>query len=151
MKLAEALTLRADLQKRIAQLKIRLLANAKVQEGDTPAEDPVLLLQELDDNTAQLETLIRQINKTNNSTLVDGASLVDLIARKDVLTLKISILRDFVQLAANKLDRYSNTEIKVFSTINVAEKQREIDALAKELRELDTRLQGLNWATDLVE
>jgi len=35
MKLAEALTLRADLQKRIAQLKERLLINAKVQEGDS--------------------------------------------------------------------------------------------------------------------
>ncbi|MCC6167878.1 MAG: DIP1984 family protein [Caldilineaceae bacterium] len=105
MKLAEALNLRADLQKRIAQLKLRLLANAKVQEGDTPAEDPTLLLQELDGYTAQLEMLIRQINKTNNSTVVDGASLVDMIARKDVLTLKISILRDFVQAAANKADR----------------------------------------------
>lgn len=70
MKLAEALNLRADLQKRIAQLKLRLLANAKVQEGDTPAEDPTLLLQELDSYTAQLEMLIRQINKANNSTVV---------------------------------------------------------------------------------
>ena len=36
MKLAEALILRADCQKRIAQLKGRLLVNAKVQEGDAP-------------------------------------------------------------------------------------------------------------------
>ena len=40
MKLAEALILRADCQKRIAQLKSRLLTNAKVQEGDKPAEAP---------------------------------------------------------------------------------------------------------------
>jgi hypothetical protein len=40
MKLAEALILRADCQKRIAQLKSRLLVNAKVQEGDAPAGDP---------------------------------------------------------------------------------------------------------------
>ena len=40
MKLAEALILRADCQKRIAQLKSRLLVNAKVQEGDAPAETP---------------------------------------------------------------------------------------------------------------
>lgn len=76
MKLTEALTLRADLQKRIAQLKLRLLANAKVQEGDTSAEESAFLLEELDRNTAELEMLIRQINKTNNSTMVDGASLV---------------------------------------------------------------------------
>ncbi len=151
MKLAEALNLRADLQKRIAQLKMRLLTNAKVQEGDKPAEDPVVLLEELDRDTATLEMLIRQINKTNNSTVVDGLSLVDMLARRDVLTLKLSVVREFVQASAMRLDRYSKAEIKVFSTINVAEKQREIDALAKELRELDTRLQGLNWATDLIE
>src|SRR5207237_1352535 len=40
MKLAEALILRADCQKRMAQLKGRLLVNAKVQEGDAPAETP---------------------------------------------------------------------------------------------------------------
>ena len=43
MKLAEALNLRADLQKRIAQLKERLANNVKVQEGDSPAEDPKAL------------------------------------------------------------------------------------------------------------
>ena len=40
MKLAEALNQRADLQKRIAQLRDRLSNNVKVQEGDTPAEKP---------------------------------------------------------------------------------------------------------------
>ncbi len=38
MKLAEALVLRADYQKRITQLKQRLLLVARVQEGDRPAE-----------------------------------------------------------------------------------------------------------------
>jgi len=47
MKLAEALHLRADLQKRIAQLGDRLNNNARVQEGDEPAEDPAVLLAEL--------------------------------------------------------------------------------------------------------
>jgi len=47
MKLAEALILRADCQKRIARLKSRLLVNAKVQEGDAPAETPQELIAEL--------------------------------------------------------------------------------------------------------
>lgn len=34
MKLAEALSIRADLQKRVAQLKERIKESAKVQEGD---------------------------------------------------------------------------------------------------------------------
>ena len=61
MKLAEALNLRADLQKRIAALKERLIRNAKVQEGDVPAEDPVILLKELDNNIIELEKLIKSI------------------------------------------------------------------------------------------
>jgi hypothetical protein len=40
MKLAEALLLRADCQKRIEQLKSRLLGSARVQEGEQPPEDP---------------------------------------------------------------------------------------------------------------
>ena len=40
---------------------------------------------------------------------------------------------------------------KIFSTINVKEKQKELDKMSKEYREIDTLLQGLNWTTDLVE
>ena len=38
MRLASALTERADLQARLSEIKIRLDCNAKVQEGDEPAE-----------------------------------------------------------------------------------------------------------------
>ncbi len=40
LKMAEALILRADAQKRFEQLKQRLQQNARIQEGDTPAEAP---------------------------------------------------------------------------------------------------------------
>lgn len=151
MKIAEALNIRADLQKRLAQLRVRLSNNAKIQEGDTPAEDPYLLLQELENLTEQLELTIKLINKTNTMTIIDAISITDMIARKDVLSLKISILRDFVVEASSKIDRYSNKEIKVLSTINVSEKQKYIDKLSRELRELDTKIQGLNWTTDIIE
>lgn len=152
MKLAEALTLRADLQKRVVQLKERLIINAKVQEGDSPAEEPETLLDELDKNTIELETLIKQINKTNSNTYIDSnESIADLIAKKDVLALKLSILREFVKVSGSKIDRYSNKEIKILSTINISEKQKQIDKMSKEYRILDTKLQGLNWTTDILE
>jgi len=65
MKIAEALILRADIQKRIAQLKTRLNNNAKVQEHEEPTENPQLLLTELDNLISQLNDLIIKINKTN--------------------------------------------------------------------------------------
>ena len=45
MKLAEALSIRKDLQKRIEQLKSRLENTVKVQEGEQPAENPEDLLK----------------------------------------------------------------------------------------------------------
>ena len=63
MKLAEALLLRADSQKRIAQLKSRLLTNAKVQEGDAPAETPQQLIAELERvSTELLDLRIRGVD-----------------------------------------------------------------------------------------
>jgi hypothetical protein len=44
MKLSEALILRADCQKRIQQLRERLERSAKVQEGETPFEEPQALI-----------------------------------------------------------------------------------------------------------
>ena len=51
MKLAQALTLRKDLQIRMNQLVSRLNDNAKVQEGLQPNEDPYALLKELEAGT----------------------------------------------------------------------------------------------------
>lgn len=155
MKLAEALTLRADLQKRLAQLRERLKRNAKVQEGDTPAEDPHTLLAELDTATAELEDLIGRINLTNCRAVSNWngveMTLTELIARRDALTLKIAALRDFLAEASSKTDRYSSKEIRILSTVPVAEQQKQLDALSRDLRLLDTELQRMNWTVDLIE
>ena len=150
MKLAEALNLRADLQRRIASLKERLIKNAKVQEGDTPSEDPNTLLNELSNNIRELEDIIKAINRTNSSTYVDNESISDIIAKRDTLGLKLSILRSFISESSNKIDRYSSKEIMILSTVNVTEKQKEIDNLSKEYRLIDTKLQGINWTTDII-
>ena len=46
MKLAEALLIRSDLQKKLFQLKARIANNVKVQDGDSPNEDPNALIIE---------------------------------------------------------------------------------------------------------
>ena len=151
MKLAEALILRADIQKRIAQLKTRLNNNAKVQENEKPTENPEFLFTELNDLISQLNELIIKINRTNTLSKIDGISLVELIAKKDTLSQKAGILREFIEISSQKVDRYSTTEIKVFSTINVPEQQKQLDKLSKEIRETDTKLQQANWTIDLIE
>ena len=151
MKIAEALILRADIQKRISQLKTRLNNNAKVQENEEPAENPEFLLTELDSLISQLNDLIIKINKTNTLSKIDGISLVELIAKKDTLSQKAGILREFIEIASQKINLYSSTEIKVFSTVNVPAQQKQLDKLSKEIRETDTKLQQANWTIDLIE
>ena len=151
MKLAEALILRADLQKRIDQLRVRLNNNAKVQENDEPSEKPEELLNELDNNINQLKILIKQINRTNCVTVSNGQTLADLIAERDTLTLKSNILRGFLNIAGQKVNLYSTTEIKIMSTVDVPALQKELDQLSKKIRETDTELQQANWLTELIE
>lgn len=149
MKLAQALADRADLQKRIEQLRERLVANAKVQEGEPPAEDPAELLAQLDTATAQLETLMVRINLTNAATADDGETLTSLLARRDCLNKKLAVLRDFIRSASATVMRGTRTEIKIKSAMPVAPLQSQADKLAKQLRELDARIQCLNWTTEL--
>ena len=127
MKLATALSERSDIQKRLSELQERLNNNAKVQDGETTAEDPKELLKELDSLTEQLETLIYKINLTNSKTMIDGTELTLLLAKRDVLKQKIVMLRNFLNTASAKVDRYSRTEIKILSSVDVTKLQKQID------------------------
>ena len=149
MKLAEALQERADLNRRIQQLQQRLNSNAIVQEGESPAEDPRDLLNELDRGTQELEELITRINLTNCRTMVDGESLTALLSRRDALKLKLSAYRDLVYSASQLGRRATHTEIKLLSTVSVKDLQKQVDAMAKELRLLDNTIQASNWTTEL--
>ena len=150
MKLAEALNERADLQKRIAQLKERLINNVKVQEGDAPAEAPEALFSELDGSLAQLQNLIVCINKTNQETLWEGRTLTEMIAEKDILSLQLSVLRAALDSVVVRSDRYARNEIRFVRTVDVAQLQKKVDQRSKSLRELDSKLQQANWTTDLL-
>ncbi len=149
MKLASALAERADLQKRIQELSVRLNNNAKVQEGEKPSEEPRKLLAELDKDFGRLEELIARINKTNNETISDGQSITDLIAKRDCLKQRIGIMREFLNRSSEKVNRYTKTEIKIISTVSVINLQKEVDKLSKQLRETDEKIQELNWTTEL--
>ena len=149
MKLAEALMLRSDLQKRLEQLRERLSANALTQEGEQPAEDPRELLQELDRMTEQLEDLVSRINLTNASTVKEGKTLTELLSRREALSQKVSILRSFLDTASRKVVRGSHSEVKICSTVEVPALRKDLDRLSQELRVLDASIQSSNWLTDL--
>lgn len=151
MKLAVALTRRAELQTRIRQLQNRLNNNALVQDGEQPSEDPQELMQELEADYAQLEELIADINRTNCWTDVHGDTLTGLLAKRECLKGRLEGLQNFRNAATVTPNRHTTSEIRILSTVDVRELQKKIDQLSKELRELDTTIQEWNWTTELLE
>lgn len=149
MKLAEALQERADLNRKIAQLRERLENNAIVQEGEKTPEDPAQLLVELDASIRRLEELMARINKTNTQTRDGEKSITDLIARKDALRVQVDAYRDIISSASQIARRAMRTEIKILSAVDVKALQKKTDELSRELREVDNRIQQLNWMTEL--
>jgi len=151
MKLAEALIERAELQKKNGQLVSRIKDNTKVQEGDTPAENPEELIAEYEENMSRFLELVQRINKTNsNTTFNEEMSIADAIALRDCLGAKINAYRGFYESATIKMDRYGQNEIKILRCIEPKGLQEQINKLSKEYREIDTKLQGINWTIDLI-
>lgn len=152
MKLSEALILRADAQKRLNQLKERIVNNVKVQEGDTPAESVSSLLTQAEEVANTYQTLIRQINKTNLHTeFATGMTLTDALAERDVLALRRNLYQELVNAANVRQERFTRSEVKFTLTVNISEMQKQVDQLAKAYRELDMKIQEANWRTELME
>jgi hypothetical protein len=152
MKLAEALILRADCKKRLEQLKARAIRNAKVQEGDRPAEEPEALLAEVERIARELADLVKRINRTNSATpFGDGLNLSDALAERDVVALRHRFYSELAEAASISQDRYSRSEVKYVSALSVADAQKRADDLARQYRTLDARIQELNWQAELSE
>jgi len=152
MKLAEALVSRADMQKRLEQLRERLRLSAVVQEGEQPPEDTQELLAEVARLIADMMTLIPRINSANlSTTLPDGTTLTAALARRDMLDMHHSVLKTAVDATASRIDRYSRSEIRKVAAVDVSALRRQMDTLAQQRRELDTAIQATNWTTELPE
>lgn len=151
MKLAEALLLRVDLQKRMRQIEARLVKNAKMQGEEGPSEQPEDLLAEFDECNRQWAETIMRINRTNSFTKTEeGISIADLIVRRDAIKQKLNALYKLSDAATIEIGRYSRSEIIQRSAVSVPEVQKQISGLAKTYREADTQLQSLNWSTELL-
>jgi hypothetical protein len=150
MKVAEALALRADVQKRLEQLKQRLIKNARIQEGDRPEEDPVELQADLEKSAQELTLLIQRINRTNAASQFGGRTLADALAERDVLKIRYNAYRELATAASITQGRLTRSEVKFISTVSVAAIQRKADDLAKQYRELDTKIQETDWLTELL-
>ena len=157
MKLAEALVLRSDAQKRYEQLRARAVENARYQEGEEPTENAAALVEQALEALVELEGLIGRINATNASTTLDGdRTITDGIAERDVLRLRHSLLSGVADGGAGvgqrrNYGRQLRSELRFVSGVQVDELRRRADDTARQLRELDLRIQQRNWEVDLVD
>jgi outer membrane murein-binding lipoprotein Lpp len=150
LKLAEALVLRADVQKRIEGLRERLRISALVQEGEEPPERPKELLEELARLLVQLTDLVKRINRTNlQARLPDGRTIMEALAERDTLALHCTVLETVAAAATPRFDRLQRSEIRQVPTVTVSELRAKSDELARNRRQLDTEIQAANWTTEL--
>lgn len=149
MKLAEALLLRSDLQKKIEHLQHRIYPVLIISEGKTPQEDPVELLAKLRETISKFEELVIRINKTNNQTEIEGEGILMVaLAKRDSLKMLSEKLRNIRQ--SSQINNQSNiTNLR--STIDIKKLQIEIDQTGRAFREIDSKIQELNWLTQLID
>ncbi|WP_020566956.1 DIP1984 family protein [Neolewinella persica] len=148
MKLAEALLLRADLQRKITQLTSRITPVLIVRRNNKPQEDPIKLLAQLRESVTKLQGIIVKINRTNVATqLADGRTLMEGLAQRDALKTLQTHLRTIRQAATIHGSSYSDME----TTVSIKNLQIEIEQTGRSFREIDSQIQGLNWTTELLE
>ena len=152
MKLAEALLIRSDMQKKLAQTKGRIRNNVKVQDGDTPSEDPNALMIEASQIISELSNLIERIHCTNAIAQTDkGQSMLTLLVERDTLEMRHKLLIEAIEAADTEADRYSHREIKWNIIVSVAGLQKQADDIAMKLRKINIVIQSNNWQIDLLE
>lgn len=152
MKLAEALLIRSDMQKKLAQIKGRIRSNVKVQEGDTPSEEPNALMIEASQIITELSILIERIHRTNAIATTDkGQSMLTLLVERDTLEMRHKLLTEAIEATGSEVDRYSPREIKWRVMVSVADLQKQANDIAMKLRKINIVIQANNWQIDLVE
>ena len=146
MKLAEGLLLRADLLKKIEHLQNRITPVLIVSEDKQPQEDPDKLLAQLRKTIQDLEFLIIRINKTNNVTVVEGEGLLmEALAKRDSLKMLSEKLRNIRRSA----QIYNSGDSNLRTTISIEKLQIEIDQAGRAFRDIDSKVQEINWLTIL--
>ncbi|MGM0141193.1 MULTISPECIES: DIP1984 family protein [Enterococcus] len=150
MKLAEALLLRRDLNNRLFQLRNEISSSVLVQEGDTLDRSITELFKEYDEINQQYSELVVAINRKNATvSLADSALLLmEALEQREQLRRKHALLTQALD-ETKAAPRMGRNEIRLVRTIDTKTLTEQLNATAKQLRELDGKIQQTNWLVDL--
>mgnify|MGYP000452753273 CR=1 FL=1 len=152
MKIAEALIERKAIKTKMEEIKKRIYQNAQVQDGDSPTESPLMLIEELNQEVKAFEKIVNQINKTNVKILLENnLTMAEALIQRDMLRYRHFIVANLADKATPTTERYSQREIKFIPTVDVAQIRKSADEIAKECRQLDMKIQQANWLNDLLD
>jgi hypothetical protein len=92
-----------------------------------------------------------RINRTNAASQFGDRTLADALAERDILKIRCNTYRELATAAATTQGRITRSEVKFIRTVSVAATQKKADDLAKQYRELDTKIQETDWLTALLD
>ncbi|WP_270277003.1 DIP1984 family protein [Enterococcus casseliflavus] len=150
MKLAEALLLRRDLNNRLFQLRNEISSSVLVQEGDTLDRSITELFKEYNEINQQYSELVVAINRKNaTASLADSALLLmEALEQREQLRRKHALLTQALD-ETKAAPRMGRNEIRLVRTIDTKTLTEQLNTTAKQLRELDGKIQQTNWLVDL--
>jgi hypothetical protein len=152
MKLGEALRLRSDNYKKIAELRTRAVASAQTQEGAAAPDEPAELLDTIERLWAETLVLVQRINRTNVVTVLpSGQPLVEALGERDYLLGVRTPFEAVAEAAGAVQPRYMRSEIRIVRTVDAIALRKKADEYARRHRLLDVQIQEVNWSTDLIE
>lgn len=151
MKLGEALTARANSAQRLNDLQGRIKDAALVQEGDSVGEECETLITEYLRVSSEHALLVGRIQLTNALTKVGDENLLGILQRREVLVRQRNIYRIAAKAASPGANyRYMRTEIRYIPQIPVQLHHEMADETEVQIRVLDSKIQQINWTTELL-
>ncbi len=150
MKLAEALILRADMQRKLVNINSRIAENVKVQEGDEVSEMPLKLMKEAEELINNLYNLIAHIHHTNATVnLANGKTLLMTMVERDKLKERYRMITYALNKAKTDPNIQYHYQVKWKKTVNVIALQRQAEDIAIKIRNLNMLIQATTWKVDL--
>ena len=152
MFLAEALIRKAVLKKELDALEQRMCESARIPHDEEPVDDYLILLDSYHEKEGELLDISLRIQATNNSAAFkEGETISQAIVRRDSLKRTVSMNNKLLGAATSGgRGLFSNRDVKYKRVVDMSMVRTSMDNAAKQYRDLDVKLQQLNWNTELL-